>query len=64
MELEYLRRWCYEVYGRSGFSEVGVNPLSYQTVESWARLTGRTVSPADVDALMRLDAVLRNPEAE
>lgn len=60
-ELDYLRRWAYELTGRSGFSEVGMNPLTYGTIESWARLTGRHPSPADVDALLRLDDVLRNP---
>ena len=44
-------------------SEFGLAPLGYATVEAWARLMDVEVEPHEVEALMVLDAVMRNPEA-
>lgn len=59
--MRYLVQWAHELHGRSGFGSVGVVPLTYPVIESWARLTRRTVQPWDVDALLALDAVLCAP---
>lgn len=60
--VDYLYRWLLELFGRSGVGMDGVAPLSYTTIEAWARLTGRTVAPHDVHGLMALDGVLRHPD--
>jgi hypothetical protein len=53
--LEYLWNWFQELAsGRSG-NGFGPDPLSWQEVLSWARLTGRRVSPAEVLVLKQLD---------
>ena len=58
--LEYLWGWTLELYGRSGVSMAGLNPLTYQTLDAWARLTGRDPMPHEVEALILLDAALRS----
>lgn len=60
-ELRYLVGWAMELHGRSGASSVGLAPVSYQSIEAWARLTGRTVTPWDVRALCEIDSVLLYP---
>jgi hypothetical protein len=40
----------------------GVLPLNHQEILAWAALRSVVVYPYEVDALMTLDAVLRNPE--
>lgn len=39
----------------------GYAPLSYTTVEAWARLMGTRVRPWEVEALIAVDAVLLAP---
>jgi len=62
--LLYLMDWAYELVGRSGATMAGLAPLSYPTVESWARLMDLTLSPLEVRALIALDAVLRHPDTD
>jgi hypothetical protein len=39
----------------------GPAPIGYPAIESWARLTGRRLSPWEVDVLRRIDhAYLRS----
>lgn len=64
--LAYLWGWAVELHGRSGRTihlsgEVTLNPLTYTTIADWARLTRRNPGPLEVEALLRLDAVLLNP---
>ncbi len=60
--LEYLRAWAYALVGRSGASDAGAAPLSYGTIEAWARLMGVPVpQPYEVEALFALDALMRCP---
>ncbi len=42
----------------------GLNPLSYETIEAWSRLTGRELDRREVEALLQLDAVLLMRRAE
>lgn len=58
----YLRGWLLEVTGRSGVGMAGAAPLSYGTIRDWAALTGRTPNALEIEALFRLDRVLRNPD--
>jgi hypothetical protein len=59
--LEYLWRWANELHGRSGYGQYGVQPLSYGTLADWARLTDRHPTPAEVSALIALDAAMSAP---
>ena len=43
----------------------GVNPISYQDIDAWKRLTGRDdVTPADIAILKQLDNVFLKHQAE
>lgn len=56
--VSYLRDWLLEIHGHSGVGMNGLAPVTYATVESWARLTGTIVRPEEVRALVQLDAAL------
>ncbi len=60
----YLVRWSNELFGRSGVDMQGLVPLSYATIDAWARLTDRDPQPHEVDALLWLDSVRRHPPPE
>jgi hypothetical protein len=53
-----------QLFCRSGVDMNGPAPLSYATIESWSRLTGTKVEPHEVEALITLDSVMRNPGVE
>lgn len=63
-ELRYLHEWLLELHARSGFSETGVNPLTWSTVHAWASHTRRSPDPAELQSLFALDAVLLFPKEE
>lgn len=58
-ELSYLWEWTLELHGRSGANMAGLNPLSYEAIDAWGRLTGRDPMPHEVEGLILLDAALR-----
>lgn len=60
-EFDYLRQWSGQLFGRSGAGMSGVAPLSPSEIESWSRITGNAVTPAEVEALLFLDSVRRDP---
>lgn len=60
--LGYLWRWASELYGKSGVSQFGVNPLTYSTLHAWALLTSQWPTPWEVRALMKVDTALRRGE--
>jgi hypothetical protein len=39
-------------------------PLTYERIEAWARMTGRTPDVLEVEGLIYLDAAARNPAKE
>lgn len=58
-EVEYLIDWTYELVGRSGVGMSGVAPLTYTTVEAWARLKDiGELHPMEVEALLLFDSIL------
>jgi hypothetical protein len=61
--MEYLHDWFMELdrTRTSGFN--GPDPITYPIIESWARLMGRSPSPADVEMLLQMDLVMRHPDA-
>jgi hypothetical protein len=61
--LEYLKEWAYTLNGRSGEGMNGYARLTYSTITGWAQWTGNSPSPADVEALFLLDAILLHPDA-
>ena len=61
-EMDYLRQWSRELFGRSGIGMEGVAPLKPTEVEAWARLNGLDLTPLETQALFRLDTVRRHPE--
>jgi hypothetical protein len=60
-ELEYLRGWTSEMFGRSGASMSGLLPLSFTTIAAWSELKGVSVEPHEVDALIQLDSAMLYP---
>ena len=62
-ELRYLYNLLLQLYGRSGVGFSGLAPLSHQEVEACARLRDLVIAPHEVEALMLLDGVMRDPEA-
>lgn len=61
--LTHLRNWLYELHGRSGVLPNGeLAPLSYTTIRDWALLKDEPIQPYEVDALIKLDDVMRHPE--
>jgi hypothetical protein len=60
-EFRYLREWSDALFGRSGVGMSGVAPLSHGTVLAWSLTTGHRPTPAEVEALMLLDTVRRDP---
>ncbi len=60
--LRYLHGWARELHARSGTSGFGMNPLTWQAFDAWARRTGRAPDPAETDALFALDVVMLFPE--
>lgn len=57
--VEYLRRWLYELHGRSGYTGMGdIAPLSFTTIRDWSQLMQRSLEPWEVDFLLDADAIL------
>lgn len=63
-ELGYLWEWGMALHGRSGVSMAGINPLTFEAIEAWARLHGCAPSPLEVEGLLMLDSALRPSPAE
>lgn len=42
----------------------GLAPLSYATVEAWARLHDVAIEPQEIEALMLLDAIRCHPDPD
>lgn len=59
--VEYLRTWSQRLHGRSGLGMGAIAPLSDVELVAWMIATGERPSPDEVEALMLLDAVRRDP---
>lgn len=53
-DLEYIWGWFVELHNtrQSGFS---ANPISYQEIESFCRLTGALIPPWELSVIRRID---------
>ena len=60
----YLVEWAYALCGRSGATMGGIAPLSFTTIRDWAMLMNRHITPLEVQALLAIDAVIREPDTE
>lgn len=55
-DLAHLFAWFLELHaGRQG-GGFGPNPLSYEGIEAWSRLSGNTIRPIELMAIKELDA--------
>jgi len=52
--LAYLWDW-WQALAPTRPSGMGLSGIAYQEIESWARLTGRSVEAWEIDALRRID---------
>lgn len=57
-QLAYLHDYARELYGRSGFSEVGVMPLSWPVLHAWMQATGRDLTVTEQRAVLEIDAAM------
>jgi hypothetical protein len=62
--IEYLWRGFLELCSARGSGGFGPEPLSYFEIESWARMTRRTLTGWQVRVLKMLDAVYLSHQAE
>lgn len=60
--LDYLWDWWGELARTRTVGMAGPDPLTYPTIDAWARLTDRSPTTDEVDALLQLDAVARHPD--
>lgn len=61
--LDYLWGWHLELARTRTAGMNGIDPLTYLTIDAWARLTDRAPLPDEVDALLQLDAITSSPDA-
>lgn len=57
----YLWGWYMELARTAQVTQAGVQPIGYGEIDAWARLTGRSPMPHEVEALLQLDMALRVP---
>lgn len=62
--LAYLNDWLDELHGRSGVNMNGLNPLTWECLDAWQRMTCHVVYPHEARALIMLDAILCFPPKE
>lgn len=61
--LDYLWGWWLELERSRTYGMHGPDPLTYQQIDAWARLTEQRPAPHEVAALLALDLVARFPDA-
>lgn len=59
----YLVEWAWQLLGRSGvIGQTGaLAPLSPTVLRDWAAVRGHELDPFEAEALMHLDAAIRDP---
>ena len=62
--IRYLLEWSDDLYGRSGVGMNGLAPLTWESLDAWARRKNVDVLPHECDALMALDSLRRHPPVE
>lgn len=55
--LAHVWEWFTELSNARGAGAFSLNPISFQDIESWARLTGNQLTSFEVQLLRRLDEV-------
>lgn len=58
--------WSYflSIHQGRSYGISGPNPVSYQDIEAWSRLTGWTLTPWELSAVKKLDAVFLSKREE
>jgi hypothetical protein len=59
--LDYLLDWADQLAQQRRVGVNGLERLTYQDIEAWARLTGNSPSPLEVEALCVIDAAMLYP---
>ena len=57
---EYIWAWFWELDRTRPTAMVGTEPIYYREIQAWASLSRITLSPWEVDALVRMDHVYRS----
>lgn len=52
---QHIWDWFCELSAARSGNGAGPNPIAWTEIEAWARLTGRLISPRDVQAIAALD---------
>jgi hypothetical protein len=60
-EGEYLWEYFLELSLGRGAGPMGSSSLSYRDVEAWCRLMDRRLAPHEVQAVLLIDAAIRDP---
>jgi hypothetical protein len=60
-ELAYLYGWARELHRARPRHRGMPAPITYTDMDAWARLTGRTPEPDEVDALLWVTSVMAFP---
>lgn len=60
-EMDYLLSWYLELSRARTFGQFGPNPVTYHDIDAWARLTNRSLTPEEVNALLTLDGYALHP---
>ena len=55
----YLWEWYNELSLARGVGMHGLDPITYQQIDSWSRLTHRDPDPLEVEAIVHLDLITR-----
>ena len=59
--LHYLWGWWAELNGTRRVGQWGLEGITYQDIDAWARLTDRRPEPHEVQALIALDRAVLHP---
>lgn len=54
-ELGYVWRWFVELDEARAVSAMGAAPITFESIQAWAQLTGRAPLPFEVRLLRRID---------
>jgi hypothetical protein len=59
----YLLTWTLEIGRGRSVGMQGVSGISYMMIDAWSRLTGRSLSASEIDAVFAIDAAMLAPGA-
>lgn len=60
---EHLVEWFWTLRDASGSNGFGFNPINYSLIESWVKMTGEIITPAEIEVIVAMDVVFREEMA-